>query len=272
MRRPVLAVASSVAIAACVAGRAAPLDARLPDVAAAPAQRFDSVVVDAGHGGDDEGAEGPGGLLEKDLVLDVSRRLAHRLRERGLKVHETRVDDAYVPLERRTMLANDAEADLFISIHANSAPSAKPRGTEVYFVSVDASDERARAVAERENQAFGSAAASALPEDPLIAIIGDMMQAESMSEASEFAKLAQAQLGRIDRFRSRGVKQAPFVVLLGVQMPASLVEIGFLSNPDEERELRASARRDEIAAALERAVMQYGQRYDAKNGVGRSDR
>jgi N-acetylmuramoyl-L-alanine amidase len=256
----------------CTAARAEAGDARLPDVASAPPDRFDSVVVDAGHGGDDEGARGSTGLLEKDLVLDVARRLAARLRERGLRVHETRVDDAYVPLERRTMVANDAQADLFISIHANSAESAKPRGTEVYFVSVDPSDERAHAVVERENRAFGSAAASVVPDDPLIAIIGDMMEAETTYEASEFAKLAQAELGRIDRFRSRGVKQAPFVVLLGVQMPASLIEIGFLSNPDEERALRASARRDEIAAALERAVVRYARRYDAKNGIGRSDR
>ena len=232
-------------VLACCAGRSGGAAGSIPAVAAPPVERFDSVVIDPGHGGDDRGARGRSGLLEKDLVLDVSRRLAKRLRGHGLEILETRTADAFVPLETRTMLANDAGADLFISIHANSAASPKPSGSEVYFVSVDATDERSRALAERENSAFGRDAASALPTDPLVAI---------------------------DRVASRGVKQAPFVVLLGVQMPASLIEVGFLSNPQEERALLTSERRDAIAAALERAVLQYAQRYDALRGVGRADR
>jgi len=257
-----------LAVLACCAG---PFGSA-PAVAAPPLERFGSVVIDPGHGGDDRGARGRGGLLEKDLVLDVSRRLAKRLRSHGLEVLETRTGDAFVPLETRTMLANDAEADLFISIHANSAASPKPSGSEVYFVSVDATDERARALAERENRAFGRAATSALPSDPLVAIIGDMIASESMREANVFAKLAQTELDSIDRVASRGVKQAPFVVLLGVQMPACLIEVGFLSNPQEERALLTPERRDAIAAALERAVLRYAQRYDALRGVGRTDR
>ena len=244
----------------------------LPAVAALPPDRFDSVVIDAGHGGDDRGARGRAGLLEKDLVLDVSRRVARRLRHRGLEVLETRTADKFVPLETRTMLANDSGGDLFISIHANSAGSAKPRGVEVYFASVDASDEDAQAVAERENRAFGRDAVVAAQSDPLVAIIGDMIATESMHEADAFSKLAQSELDAIDGVPSRGVKQAPFVVLLGVQMPASLVEIGFLSNPDEERALGSAKRRDALAAALERAVLQYGRRYDELRGVGRADR
>jgi N-acetylmuramoyl-L-alanine amidase len=261
-----------LAVFACGAGHSGSPDAGAAAVSTSPPSHFDSVVIDAGHGGDDHGARGPGGLLEKELVLDVSRRFARRLRERGLEVLETRTADEFVPLETRTMLANDAGADLFVSIHANSSDSTRPRGSEVYFASLDASDERARAVAERENQAFGDAADSALPADPLVAIIGDMIATESMQEANVFSKLAQAELAGIDRLASRGVKQAPFVVLLGVQMPASLIEIGFLSNPVEEDVLRSPRRRDAIAAALERAVLEYARRYDALRGIGRGDR
>ena len=236
--------------------------AGLPGVSAAPPERFDAVVVDAGHGGEDHGARGRRGVLEKDVVLDVSRRLARGLRRRGYRVIETRSDDVFVPLEKRTILANDAGADLFLSIHANSASSAKPRGTEVYFASMDATDDGARSVAERENQVFGDAGVVGGNVDPLVAIIGDMIAAETMRESNAVARLAQAQLDRVDRVASRGVKQAPFVVLLGVQMPSVLVEIGFLSNSDEERALASSDRRSAIARALEEAVVEYAERYD----------
>lgn len=254
----------SAAVLCCSGGRGGAID-----VAAAPPDRFRSVVLDAGHGGDDHGARGVGGLLEKDLVLDVSRRLAKRLQAHGLRVSMTRKDDVFVPLERRTMLANDTGADLFVSIHANSARSAKPRGVEAYFASVHASDAVAREFAERENSAFGAEAAAPVGADPLVAIIGDMIAADTMRDSSAFARLAQAELDEIDRVPSRGVKQAPFVVLMGVQMPASLVEIGFLSNVSEEKALWRSDRRDSIVKALEQAVLAYGERYDALRGAGR---
>jgi len=226
--------------------------------------RFDVVVVDAGHGGEDEGAEGATGLAEKELVLDVAKRLAARLRAGGLRVVMTRQGDRFVPLEVRTSLANDARADLFVSIHANSSPSAAPDGVETYFVSLDATDEAARRVALRENEAFGEAGRPRIGDDPLSAIIGDMATNENERESSEFAHLAQAELAAAGR--SRGVKQAPFVVLMGVQMPAALVEIGFLSNPAEERALRGDRHRDGLAAGLARAVAEFGRRYDARRG------
>jgi N-acetylmuramoyl-L-alanine amidase len=113
--------------------------------------RFDVVVLDAGHGGHDEGANGPSGLREKDLVLDVTRRLAKRLDRRGVRVILTRKDDRFLSLEERTAVANDARADLFVSIHANASPSRKPRGIETYFASLEATDDAARKTAEREN-------------------------------------------------------------------------------------------------------------------------
>jgi N-acetylmuramoyl-L-alanine amidase len=265
-------VGRCLAVGICLLCCASSRDPVLPPVDAAPSNPFDSIVLDAGHGGEDFGARGRGGLLEKELVLDVSQRLARRLRARGLRVIETRTGDSFVPLETRTMLANDSGADLFLSIHANSSSSTTPRGIEVYFASLDATDASAQAVAERENQAFGKDAVAAAEVDPLVAIISDMIATESVREANAFARLAQTELDAIERVRSRGVKQAPFVVLLGVQMPASLVEIGFLSNPEEERSLASSGRRDALARALETAVLEYARRYDALHGIGREDR
>jgi N-acetylmuramoyl-L-alanine amidase len=235
----------------------------------APQDRFDTVVIDAGHGGEDEGAQGPGGLAEKELVLDVARRLASRLRRSGLHVVLTRDSDRFVPLETRTSLANDARADLFVSIHANAARSPAPSGIETYFVSLEASDESAQLVARRENDAFGGSAALAAGQDPLVALLGDMIATEYVLESSEFAGLAQRELARIKSVSSRGVKQAPFVVLMGVQMPASLVEIGFITNPEEERALRGGRRRDAIAEGLAKAVAAFGERFDARRGIAR---
>jgi N-acetylmuramoyl-L-alanine amidase len=231
------------------------------------ADRFDVVVLDAGHGGHDEGATGPSGLQEKDLVLDVARRLAERLRSRGVRVVLTRDADRFLSLEERTAVANDARADLFLSIHANASRSKKPKGVETYFASLDATDDHARATADRENDALGAKAPKFRRDDPLAAILGDLIETQHLQESSEFAKLAQLELSRLDRAPSRGVKQAPFVVLMGVQMPASLVEIGFLSNPSEEARLRRGRSRDGIAEALADAVSAFAARYDARRGV-----
>ena len=229
--------------------------------------RFDVVVLDAGHGGHDEGATGPSGLREKDLVLDVTRRLKKRLERRGVEVILTRQEDRFLSLEERTAVANDSRADLFVSIHANASKSRKPRGIETYFASLEATDDAARATAERENMAFGAAAPDLGQADPLAAILGDLIATQHLQESSEFAKLAQGELAEIGHARSRGVKQAPFVVLMGVQMPASLVEIGFVSNPAEEKGLRRAKRRDEIARALSRAIGAFAARYDERRGV-----
>ena len=151
--------------------------------------RFDRVVIDAGHGGDDEGAKGHGGLTEKELVLDVSRRVARGLEAAGIEVLLTRSDDTFVPLEERTSRANDARADLFVSIHANASRNRKPVGVETYFVSLDASDDDAAEVASRENEVFGEAAKKVVEDDPLAQLLGDMMANEFVRESSEFAKI-----------------------------------------------------------------------------------
>lgn len=247
--------------------------AALASVAAAEGRedRFDTVVVDAGHGGDDHGAQGPDGLLEKTLVLEVAQSVAAKLRERGVRVVLTRESDRAVALQERTRIANDASGDLFVSIHANAAPSPAAAGTETFFLSLEASDERARSVAARENEAFTSGVSAATaPDDPVTAILGDLAHTEHLIESDEFARLALERLDAADPAPSRGVKQAPFVVLMGVRMPAALVEIGFLTNPDEAGRLAAPERREEIAAALAAAVEEFGRRYDARRGVDRA--
>jgi N-acetylmuramoyl-L-alanine amidase len=261
------AVTLMLAGLACAGEPSAPPVAARAEVAAVELDRFDVVVLDAGHGGQDEGAIGPTGLREKDLVLDVTRRLARRLVAAGIHVVLTRRDDRFLSLEQRTNVANDARADLFLSIHANASTSRMPRGIETYFASLDSTDEHARRVAERENTALGAKAPSSEGADPLAAILGDLIETEHLQESSEFAKLAEDGLSSLDGDRSRGVKQAPFVVLMGVRMPATLVEIGFVTHPGEEGALRRAERKEAIANALGKAVIAFRDRYDARRGV-----
>jgi N-acetylmuramoyl-L-alanine amidase len=256
----------------CAAAFLAALAIAGPAGADAPPEpdRFDTVVIDAGHGGEDEGAKGPRGALEKDVVLDVARRLATRLRSHGLRVVMTREADLFVPLEQRTAVANDARGDLFVSIHANAARDREAHGVETYFLSIDATDADAARVAERENGAFRQPGAAASPiDDPLVAILGNLMTNEHLSESSTFARMAHASLKRGSSRAARGVKQAPFVVLVGLQMPASLVEVGFITNAKEEARLRSREGREEIARELASAVLDYGRRYDAMRGVAK---
>jgi len=239
----------------------------LPAASEEAPERFDTVVLDAGHGGSDTGAKGPAGSLEKDVALAVSRNLAAKLRARGLSVVMTRNTDVRVPLEERTAIANDARGDLFVSVHANASPDARIHGSETFFLALEASDADAAGVAERENRAFGEeASAIEALSDPFIALLGDLIATEHLDESSHFARSVQHELGAVP-IKPRGVKQAMFVVLSGVQMPAALVEIGFVTHAGDERKITGTAGRDAIVDALERAVVAYGRRYDARRGV-----
>jgi N-acetylmuramoyl-L-alanine amidase len=251
------------ALAACALAGAA------PGGSASAAERFDTVVIDAGHGGSDVGAKGFSGTFEKDVSLAVARNLAARLRARGLTVVMTRDADVRVPLEQRTAIANDARGDLFVSIHANASADTSIHGSETYFLALEASDSGAAGVAQRENSAF---AAEAGPEidalsDPFIALLGDMISTEHLDESSSFAQRVQQELGRMP-VKSRGVKQALFVVLSGVQMPAALVEIGFVTHRGDEGVMNGTEGRKAIVDALEKAVVAFGERYDARRGQG----
>ncbi len=212
------------------------------------------VVIDAGHGGKDTGTVGPTGLTEKDLVLDVAHRLKALITEQlGAEVVLTREDDTFVPLETRTAIANQAEADLFLSIHANASDTTSIRGFETFFLNFTTSREGLD-LAAREN------AASRLAISELQDIVRRIVLRDKIDESREFASHIQKSMAsNADLGRDRGVKEAPFVVLIGANMPSILSEISFISNPDDERLLRGDDRRQQIADALFDGVRSYAQ-------------
>jgi len=217
------------------------------------------VVIDAGHGGRDTGSIGPTGYSEKDLVLDVAKRLKTLIEtEIGAEVVMTRSDDTFVPLETRTAIANQQEADLFISIHANSSRTKSVRGVETYFLNFTNSRE-ALDTASREN------AGSEKSVHELQDLVKRIVLAEKMTESRELAQRVQTAMSRAKGTGpDRGVKQAPFVVLIGADMPSILAEVSFISNPDEEKVLRTPAYRQRIAESLLDGVRSYA---DTLSGV-----
>jgi N-acetylmuramoyl-L-alanine amidase/type II secretory pathway predicted ATPase ExeA len=219
--------------------------------------KISRIVIDPGHGGFDTGAMGPHGLVEKNLCLDVALRLGNLIEQNipGADVMYTRKGDTYVPLEERTAIANNAHADLFISIHANSSDSAQARGVETYYLSLAASPQAMR-LAAREN-ALGELSLHDLPE-----LIQKITRNEEISESRQLASdVQQALVGRLELVSrsetDRGVKQAPFVVLTGAKMPAVLSEISFLSNAKDERLLLQSSQRERIAEGLYSGIAAY---------------
>jgi N-acetylmuramoyl-L-alanine amidase len=218
--------------------------------------KVERIVIDAGHGGQDQGTRGPKGLLEKDLVLDVALRLGKLVEDRmGAEVIYTRSDDTFVPLEQRTALANDKKADLFLSIHANSSSYPRIAGVETYYLNFTDSKE-ALDVASREN------ASSQKSIFELRDIIQKITMHDKAEESREFAGRIQAALYAFSAHnvageKNRGVRKAPFVVLIGASMPSVLAEIGFLSNPREEALLKKPDYRQKLAEALYRGVTRY---------------
>jgi N-acetylmuramoyl-L-alanine amidase len=214
------------------------------------------IVIDPGHGGHDTGTIGPHGLREKDLVLDVGLRLRRLLEEKaGAEVIMTRNDDTFVPLEERTAIANQKDADLFVSIHANASRDASARGVETYYLNFT-SDPHALEVAAREN------ATSEESVHQLQDLVKKIVLTEKIKESQVFADNVQhAVYGRLTkagaRQGNRGVKRAPFVVLIGANMPSILAEISFLTNPYDERQLRKPEYRQRIAEALYQGIYQY---------------
>jgi N-acetylmuramoyl-L-alanine amidase len=220
-----------------------------------------TIVLDPGHGGSESGALGPSGVQEKDLTLTIARELEARLESQlGVRVVLTRNDDSTLPLDARTAIANQNKADLFISLHLNSSLGAGAHGAETYFLSAEASDAAAARMAEAEN----TAEPQALPEgttgveaQDLELILWDLAQTHHLLESQRFAAMIQGELNQTLQLRDRGVKQAPFRVLNGAAMPAVLVEVGFISNPDEEKKLQDAAYRTELIGSLARAVGRY---------------
>jgi N-acetylmuramoyl-L-alanine amidase len=214
------------------------------------------IVIDAGHGGHDSGTLGPGGIQEKDVVLDVALRVGKLLHQQlGAEIVYTRDTDVFIPLETRTAIANKAQADLFLSIHGNSSSEPAARGVETYYLNFT-SDPGALDVAAREN------AVSTQSVHQLSDLVRKITLKDKIDESREFAAdvdqglYAGLKAGN-PGLKDRGVKKAPFVVLIGAQMPSILAEISFLTNPDDAVQLREGAYRQRIAEALGAGVERY---------------
>lgn len=212
------------------------------------------VALDAGHGGEDAGAKGRKGLLEKDAALALAMELKAVLETQGIGVLMVREDDSAVVLQERAKVANAAGADLFLSLHFNAAKGRSGRGSEVYFLSLDQGDEDARAVAEQENH--GETAARPVP-GVVAAILDDLAQKAFLVDSERLAVAIQAQLNRVGKIKQRGVKQAPFAVLRRAAMPAVLVEAAFISNPVEEARLKDPGFRKKLAEAIARGIRAF---------------
>ena len=255
-----------------------PLVAEKPAAGASPASRAPApgpvvdegvrtIVIDPGHGGQEVGARGPAGTLEKDVSLAIARKLkAELVNARGLTVFLTRDRDAELPLDERTATANNYKADLFISIHANASRARGARGSEVYFLSYQASDDESRRMAQAEGAAEPLARAAGGSD--LALILWDMAQAEHLQESSALASRLQEELAVVTGSEGRGVKQAPFRVLVGAGMPAVLVEAAFISNPEEEKLLASDAYQAKVAAALARGIERYRRERAGRAGLG----
>jgi N-acetylmuramoyl-L-alanine amidase len=252
--------------AAPVAARAAP--ATPPPLA--PDSGPMIVVIDPGHGGADNGAVGPGGTMEKDVTLAVARKLRAMIQNSlGYQVFLTRDRDQELALDERTAVANNYKADLFFSIHANASRARGAGGSEVYFLSYQASDEESRRVATLEGAAALPSAAPGGPSAPgdLALILWDMAQAEHLEESSALAARIEEELALATGSEARGVKQAPFRVLVGAAMPAVLVEMAFISNPEEEKQLASDAYQTKVATALSRAVARFARERERRSGA-----
>jgi N-acetylmuramoyl-L-alanine amidase len=233
-----------------------------------------TIVLDAGHGGHDSGAIGPGGLMEKELVLDITKRVARLLQERvGVKVLFSRDGDQFVPLRDRTSFANRERADLFVSIHANAHRVVASEGVEVYFLSSEATDNAARQLAAAENSVVqlekpAAGRPAGRGSEIVKTMLWDLAQAEFQTESSRLAETVLDSMAAGLRIPNRGVKQAGFYVLGGAAMPAILVEIGFVSNPREEKRLKDSRYRDEIARAIASGLAEYKRIADQRGRSG----
>lgn len=230
-----------------------------------PDEKVDIVVIDAGHGGDDFGAIGRSKKTrEKDITLEIANELARLVRrDKKLKVVMTRTSDEFVPLDKRAQLANDARADLFISIHCNAAPQSSAHGFEIFYLAPAKSDS-ARAVAQFENAPF-LLADPTLSKDTvgdLAVILNDMIQREFSTESADLAYMTDMEMRKNLDIKSRGVDHAGFIVLNRVYMPSVLVESAFISNKNEEKLLRGDDFQKKLAQSLYNAILRFKAKYE----------
>ena len=217
------------------------------------------IVIDPGHGGIENGAAGSTGLMEKEITLALARRLKRVLERRrpSLNVVLTRDEDRLLGLDERTAIANHNRADLFLSIHLNASPRSEAAGAETYYLSTDPTDAEARALAMHENLSPGGAVE--LPPDlaDLELVLWDLAQNRYLAESGALAESIQRHLNRLTGTRNRGVRQAPFRILMGAMMPAVLVEVGFISNEKQEALFRTANYRADVVDALAAAVEEF---------------
>jgi N-acetylmuramoyl-L-alanine amidase len=226
-----------------------------------------TVIIDPGHGGDDIGAKGKKGVMEKDITLAIAFKLSGILQERGYKVVMTRYSDTFVPLKERTGIANNNKGDIFISIHVNASVR-KAYGAETYYLSLSGMEQVSDTVA-FENRADSEAKKGknlkVKPQDSdLMFILWDMAQTEYLKDSAELAEEIQKGMNNLTGIWDRGVKQAALVVLKGLNMPGVLVEVAFLSNPKEETKLTTDSFQKNVAIAIADSVDSYKIKYEAK--------
>ena len=222
--------------------------------------RLDTVVLDAGHGGKDPGAIGKYGTKEKDVALDITKRAGRLLEKSGIKVVYTRDEDVFIPLLDRTKIANDSNGKLFVSIHANANKNRKVQGFETFLLRPGKSQD-AIEVASRENSVISLEDFTDQYDDLTgeALIMATMAQSMFMKESEDLASIIQMELDKRLNTPNRGVKQAGFYVLIGASMPNALVEVGFISNPSEEKKLREKAHKQKIAEAIYQAIKHFKQ-------------
>ncbi|MGO8786328.1 MAG: N-acetylmuramoyl-L-alanine amidase [Terriglobia bacterium] len=247
---------------------AAPMESGSRTLTRALGLKIGRIVIDPGHGGHDTGTIGPTGLEEKDVVLDVGLKLKKLLEhDTGCEVVMTRSDDTFIPLEERTAIANEKSADIFISIHANASRDESARGIETYYLNFTSNPD-ALEVAAREN------ASSQEAVHQLQDLIKKIALTEKIEESQDFARLVQREVySRVTKVggaqRDRGIKKAPFVVLIGANMPSVLAEISFLTNSRDESLLRRSDYREKIASALYEGIVDYLKNFGGARTVQR---
>ena len=229
-------------------------------------QALRTIVIDPGHGGLEVGSKGKFGTLEKNLTLPISQKLKAIIEKNlACRVVLTRDKDVDVSLENRAAIANNNRAVLFISIHVNGFPRSSARGSETFFLSLNATDEESRRLAYMENNSSDiESKISSEDEEDIMMILWDMAQSAFIKQSSELAEKIQQELNSLLGTRNRGIKQAPFKVLTGVACPAILVEVAFISNPAEERKLQTEEFQDNVARAIYRGIDNFLKNYSTE--------
>jgi N-acetylmuramoyl-L-alanine amidase len=237
-----------------------------PLIDLAPSGGLRAIVIDAGHGGEENGAKGPAGALEKHITLSVARRLKAALEGRlGVRVILTRDSDATVGLDERAAIANNNKADLFVSLHANAAPRTATSGAEVFYLSLDEYGDAAERVAHTDSDplpVFGGGTRD------IELILWDMAQARYIKESAALAQTVEASLRQRVPMSAHAIQQAPFRVLVGANMPAILVEMGFITNAAQEKQLQSDDFQNLIVQALVESITRFRDTHGGSNAAG----